>query len=252
LTSQMAVWHTYAKLPGSASLATAGYSQDFHKAFSPSNATGVAVKSPLIILPFGEGMVCIMKNYAKLSYQFSKMGVAWYGDAKDESDRLNQPGWGLMTSFSPRKLPYTIQKINIAGAANNTGESKEYDSYHFIVRILDQDGNQVWSKLLPWSLFGGAASGDMPKAVWRSIDVDNVTAKGDFSVEVLTESNAYSQGKNPSYHYLALAYEKIISKDISSRSFISDNGQKADTWIRLYDQYGQPLAFNLCIRVEGH
>jgi hypothetical protein len=193
-----------------------------------------------------------MKNYANMSYQFSKMGVAWYGDTGDESDRLNQPGWGLMASFSPEKLPYTIQKIDIAGAANNTGESEEYGNYHFMVRILDQDGNQVWSKLLSWSLFGGAASGDMPKAVWRSIAVDNVTANGDFSVEVLTESYVYTQEKRPSYHYLALAYEKVNSKDLNSRSVISDNGQKPDNWVRLYDAYGQPLSFNLCIRVEGH
>jgi hypothetical protein len=252
LSNQIAVWHTYAKLPGSASLSTAGYSQDLHKIFSSSNSTGVAVKSPLIILPFGQGMVCVVKNYSSLSYQFLKMGATWYGDTKDESDRLNQPGWGLMTSFTPEKSPFTIQKIDIAAAANNTGDAREYDDYHFIVRILDEKGNQVWSKLLPWSLFRGTAPEDVPKAVWRSIDVDNVVANGDFSVEILTESNECTQEKKPSYHYLALAYEKVKSKDLTSKSVISDNGQKADTWVRLYDAYGQPLSFNLCIRVEGH
>jgi hypothetical protein len=252
LSNQIAVWHTYAKLPASSSLYTAGYSQDLHKLFSSSNSTGVAVKSPLIILPFGEGMVCIVKNYANLSYQFLKMGTTWYGDSKDEADRLNQPGWGLMTIFTPEKSPYTIQKIDIAGAANNTGDAKEYDNYHFVVRILDQNGNQMWSKLLPWSLFKGTGSEAVPKAVWRSIDVDNVVANGDFSVEVLTESYVYTQEKRPSYHYLALAYEKVNSKDLNSRSVISDNGQKPDNWVRLYDAYGQPLSFNLCIRVEGH
>jgi hypothetical protein len=252
LSNQIAVWHTYAKLPGSASLSNAGYSQDLHKVFNSSNSTGVPIKSPLIILPFGEGMVCIVKNYSNLSYQFLKIGTTWYGDTRDEADRLNQPGWGLSTSFTPEKSPFTIQKIDVAGAANNTGDAKEYDNYHVVVRILDENGNQLWSKLLPWSFFKGTGSEDIPKAVWRSIDVDNVVAKGDFSVEVLSESNVCTQEKKPSYHYLALAYEKVKSKDLTGRSFISDNGQKADSWVRLYDAYGQQLSFNLCIRVEGH
>ena len=45
---------------------------------------------------------------------------------------------------------------------------------------------------------------------------------GDFSVEVLTESNECILGKNPSFNYLALAYEKVNSKDVNTRSIICE------------------------------
>ncbi|MDD5171035.1 MAG: hypothetical protein PHN75_19625 [Syntrophales bacterium] len=251
LSDQIAIWHTYAKLPSSASTATAGYSPDIHKTFIASSSTGVPVKSPLIILPFKDGMVCIVKNYSSLSYQFFKVSTTWYSDQVDESERLSQPGWGLTTTFSPPKSPFNIQKINIAAAANNSGTAQEYDNYHFIVRILDDRGKQLWSKTLPWSLFRSGTSSGNPRAIWKSIDVGDVPVSGDFSVEVMTESNEYIPGKVPSNHYLALAYEELNTSDINSRSFISDAGSRADTWIRLYDSYGHAHTFNLCIRVDG-
>ncbi|MGA9049678.1 MAG: hypothetical protein WB588_11875 [Dehalococcoidia bacterium] len=252
LSSQIAVWHTYAKLPGSSISASAGYSADTHQEFTSSSTTGIPVKSPLIILPFREGMVCIIRNYSSLSYQYFKLGTASYYDQVDESDRLKEPGWGLMTTFSPGQSPFKIQKLDVAGVANITGgSSDDYNSRLFIVRILDENGRQVWTKLLPWSIFRSDSSDKIPKAIWRSVEVGDVTMTGDFSVEVLTESNECILGKNPSFNYLALAYEKVNSKDVNTRSIISEDGAKPDGWVRLYGQYGDPLAFNLCIRVEG-
>jgi len=251
LSEQIAVWHTYAKLPESAVTASAGYAASATRSFNASRNTGIPVKSPLLILPNREGMVCIIKSYASMSYLYYKIGTTWYYDTMEDTDRLSQPGWGLATSFSPTALPFTIQKINIAAAANDTGIADDYDKYHFVVRIFDDNGKKVWDKLLPWSMFKGDPSADIPGAVWKSIDVGDVTVKGDFTVEILTESNMYQQNKSPQYHYLALAYERINSKDASTRSFISEYGNQADSWIRLYDSYANPLAFNLCIRVEG-
>jgi hypothetical protein len=252
LSSQIAIWHTYAKLPSANTVASAGYSADISQVFTSSRATGIPVKSPLIILPFREGMVCVVKNYSSLSYQYYKLGTAWYNDQLAESDRLKAPGWGLMTTFSPAQTPFKIQKLDIAGVANITGGSPDdYNNRLFIVRILDENGRQVWTKSLPWSMFRSDSSDQIPKAVWRSIEVDDVTVTGDFSVEVLTESNECITGRKSSYNYLALAYEKINSKDVNTRSIISEDGAKPDSWVRLYDQYGNPLAFNLCIRVEG-
>ena len=197
-------------------------------------------------------MVCIIRNYSSLTYQYFKLGTAWYYDQVDESDRLKEPGWGLMTTFSPGQTPFKIQKLDIAGVANITGGSADdYDKSLFVVRILDEKGRQVWTKLLPWSIFRSDSSDKIPEAVWRSIEVGDVTVTGDFSVEVLTESNAYNTVRTSSYNYLALAYEKVNSKDVNTRSIISDDGAKPESWVRLYSQYGGPLAFNLCIRVEG-
>ena len=116
---------------------------------------------------------------------------------------------------------------------------------------MDENGHQIWTKSLPWNLFRSDASEGIPKAAWRSIDVEDVPVSGDFSVEVLTESNEYITGRDASFHYLALAYEKINNKDVTTRSIISDDGGKPESWVRLYNQYGGSLAFNLCIRVEG-
>jgi hypothetical protein len=251
LSRQIAVWHTYAKLPGSTAVALSGYSGDTHRTFSSSTSTGIPVKSPLIILPAKDAMFCIVKNYSSLSYQYLKVGSSWYGDAGNESDHLGQPGWGLMTAFSPAAAPFRIQRINMAAAANISDPTESYDKFHFVVRILDADGKQVWSTLLPWSLFKGDTSAGVPKAAWKGIDVPDIAVNGDFSVEVLTESKDYEPGKAPNYLYLALAYEEILSKNVSTRSSISDAGGKSDNWVRLYDTYGQPLAFNLCIRVDG-
>jgi len=251
LSNQIAVLHTYAKLPGSNAAASAGYSADIHRTFNSSNSTGVPVKSPLIILPFMGGMFCVVKNYSSVSYQLYKLDTAWYYNQIDESDRLKEPGWGLMTTFSPKQTPFKIQKLNIAGVANITGSPDDYNKRLFFVRIMDENGHQIWTKSLPWNLFRSDASEGIPKAAWRSIDVEDVPVSGDFSVEVLTESNEYITGRDASFHYLALAYEKINNKDVTTRSIISDDGGKPESWVRLYNQYGGSLAFNLCIRVEG-
>ncbi|MDD5311894.1 MAG: hypothetical protein PHO26_02510 [Dehalococcoidia bacterium] len=249
LSNQVAIWHTYAKLPASSSIASAGYSGDVRKVVS---STGVAVKSPLIILPLKDGMVCIVKNYSQVTYQYNKITSTWYDSVMDDMDRLNQPGWGLMTSFSPEKTPFKIQKINIAAVANHTGPASEYDQYHFRVRILDSKNKQVWDKVLPWSFFKSDTSTEVPPAFWKGIDVEDVTVNGDFSVEIMAESNDYSMGRINAFHYLAVAYERITgSKDAGTRSMISEDGKKPDSWVKLYDTYGQPYGYNLCIRVEG-
>ncbi|MGA9047403.1 MAG: hypothetical protein WB588_00210 [Dehalococcoidia bacterium] len=251
LSNQIAVWHTYAKLPSATSVASAGYSVDVLRGFTSSSATGIPVKSPLIILPLGDGMVCIVRNYAGLTYKYYKLGTTWYNDQLDEADRLKAPGWGLMTTFSPAQTPFKIQKLDIAGVANITGSPDEYNSQLFVVRILDDNGHEIWTKSLPWSTFRSDSSDKVPKAVWRSIDVEDVLVTGDFSVEFLTESNECTTEKSPSYNYLALAYEKIVGKDVNTRSMISDDGAKPDSWVRLYSPYGSPIPFNLCIRVDG-
>jgi len=249
LSNQVAIWHTYAKLPASSSIAQAGYSGDVRKVVS---STGVAVKSPLIILPLKDGMVCIVKNYSQVTYQYNKITSTWYDSVMDDVDRLNQPGWGLMTSFSPETTPFKIQKINIAAVANHTGPSYEYEQYHFRVRILDEKNKQVWNKVLPWSFFKSDTSTEIPQAFWKSIDVEDVTVNGDFSVEIMAESNDYSMERINAFHYLAVAYERITgSKDANTRSMISEDGNKPDSWVKLYDTYGQPYGYNLCIRVEG-
>lgn len=251
LTNQIAVWHTYAKMAGSSSTASAGYSNSARGGVSTLGSAGTAVKSPLIILPYGQGMVCIIKNYSQISYKYFNLVTSWYGDSLEEAERLAQPGYGLATVFSPERKPFKIQKINIAAAANHTGPDEEYKSYHCLIRILDEKNKTVWSKSLPWSEFKSNETTDIPRAMWKSIAVDNVIVNGDFTVEVMAESNDFVTGRAKSFQYLAVAYERVADKDTATRSYISEDGLKSDSWIRLYDDYGHPLGFNLCIRAEG-
>jgi len=251
LYEQIAVWHTYAKLAGTPSAAMSFYSNSTRGGALTLGSAGTAIKSPLIILPSGEGMVCIIRNYAQITYRFFDLATSWYGDSNDEGAHLAQPGYGLATVFSPDKLPFKIQKINIAAVANHSGSAEEYEQYHFIVRILDGKNDQIWNKSIPWSYFKSNASTDTPPANWKSINVGDVMVEGDFTVEVLSESNEYATGRNKTFHYLAVAYEEIGDKDVNTKSFISENGIRSDSWVRLYDAYGHPRSFNLCIRVEG-
>jgi hypothetical protein len=162
------------------------------------------------------------------------------------------PHINTIKSRQPEKVPFRIQKINIAAVANHTGPSVEYEQHHFVVRILDGKNKQVWIKVLPWSFFKSDTSAEIPPALWKSVNVEDVTVNGDFSVEIMAESNEYSTERTNSFHYLAVAYEKISgSKDLTTRSMISDDGNKPDNWVKLYDSYGQAYGFNLCIRVEG-
>ena len=99
-------------------------------------------------------MVCIIRKYSSLSYQYFKLGTASYFDQVDESDRLKEPGWGLMTTFSPGQSPFKIQKLDVAGVANITGgSSDDYNSRLFIVRILDENGRQLWTNCYPGVYF---------------------------------------------------------------------------------------------------
>jgi hypothetical protein len=218
---------------------------------------GYTLKSPLIILPskVGQGNVgmFVVKGGAG-NYALACVGTTSYRDVDDVTS-LGQPGWGLMTSFSPDKVPYKIQKINLCGVACHTsGSLDEYDKYHFVVRILDKDGRQLWREVYKWSFFhSGQTATDVSGALWKEIEVNGVTVSDDFSMEITAESNSLTvAGQQSVGHYLALAYERITDKDkINTRSFISENGKKAADYIRLYDQYGNPFGFNLCIRVEG-
>jgi hypothetical protein len=85
MSNQIAVWHTYAKLAGSASAATSFYSNNTRGGTSTLGSAGVAIKSPLIILPGNEGMVCIVRNYAQVSYRFFNLNNSWYGDTTEEA-----------------------------------------------------------------------------------------------------------------------------------------------------------------------
>jgi hypothetical protein len=242
LFTQVAIWHPYTTF------------------FCPPMGMGIAgnfVESPLIILPNKEGSVCLLRNdsgdykYLPLYGKYYPCTTS-YDVTADENLELSKPGWGLATAFHPVNTPFSIKNIKIAGVANyTTGIMDDYDNKHIVVNILNDKSEVIWSKYCKWrDLRNIEGTTRLPSAVWRDIAVDNVTVDGDFTVDVLALSHTYNEFSE-AYDYFSIAYEKLMQSGNATNSFISRNGQRSSPYIGLYDQYGDPVSFNLCIRVEG-
>jgi hypothetical protein len=232
LFSQVAVWHSYATFSN-----------------SYFDVAGQFIKSPLIIMPRKEGSVCIIKEGSG-GYKYYPIVTTHYDVKEDEKERLSRPGWGLATTFHPENIPFTINNIRIAAVANyNQGILDDYNKKFMVINILNAKSEVMWSKYYKWSDFRSTAtSTQLPNAVWRDFAVDNVTVDGDFTIDLLAMSDTYGR----SYSYFAVAYEKLGKcGDVATNSFISEKGKRSNPWVRLYNQYGDPVCFNLCIRIDG-
>jgi len=222
-----------------------------------------SIKAPLIILPIKEGSVCLIEDYSGV-IKYLPIGNNWginpnivsYRGIVDENIELGKPGWGLATTFHPDKTPFSIKNIKIAGVANyTTGVMSDYDKKYIVINILNDKSEIIWSKYCKWRDLRNTQTTTglpyPPSAVWRDIVVDNVTVDGDFTVDVLALSKTYNE-IGEMYDYFAIAYEKFVKcGDATTNSFISENGKGCNPDIRLYDQYGDPVCFKLCIRVDG-
>lgn len=229
-----------------------------HSYITPSTfgIAGTSVETPLIILPNRNGSVCIIKDtYGSGGYKYQPTDIQ-YQDIVYENEKLSKPGWGLATTFHPDKTPFAIRNIRIAGVAYyTTGILDDYDKKNIIINILNNKSEVIWSRCFKWSDFRGTDTTPrwpmIPPAVWRDIAVNNVTVDGDFTVDILSPSLMYSE-LGDQYDYFTIAYERFVKcGDVITNSFISRNGQRCNPYIRLYDQYGDPECFNLCIRVDG-
>ena len=173
----------------------------------------------------------------------------------DDKYRLSLPGWGLATTFHIENPPFKIEKIKLAAVAYYTmGIQQDYDSKFIRIQILDKQSRIIWSEYIPWSQFRGEIETDLkglPKAIWQDISTGGVIVNDDFTVEITSVGKTYWEG-DQAFDYFAVACEKIGNCGNSqTNSFISECGKRADPWITLYDQYGSPTCFNLCIRIEG-
>ncbi|MBN1376313.1 MAG: hypothetical protein JXA01_09170 [Dehalococcoidia bacterium] len=236
-TNQIAIWHSYMTV----------------SFIGPIGISGTQIKTPLIILPYKEGSVCLYKDLSE-QYKYLNINTTSYRGTVDDKVELNKGGWGLATTFHPEKVPYSIQNIKIAGVANYTlGTLDDYDKKYITIRILNKAEEVIWSKDFKWSDFRNRDLGPdrRPEAFWSEVAVDNVVVNDDFTVDVLALSKGYDT-YGESYDYFAVAYEKISNcGPAATNSFISENGKRTDPGIGLYDQFGNRICFNLCIRVDG-
>ncbi|MCJ7514739.1 MAG: hypothetical protein MUO89_02050 [Dehalococcoidia bacterium] len=159
--------------------------------------------------------------------------------------------YGHIVHFSPPTTPFKIQKIEVYVQAVVSQES-DWTNKLITVRIWDSGRNsQLWSVNLPWRAFWNETGG-----FWKEIDVPNVSADGDFYVEIVTHSNQF-QGETVAWPWgsdvrpaVFVGYDRpnqYISSGVSStetRSSISNKGQPVEVPVKYQ-------GLNWLIRVVG-
>jgi len=159
--------------------------------------------------------------------------------------------YGHIVHFTPPAVPFKIQKIDVYVQAA-VDKDTEWNSRFVTVRIWNSARTeQLWTVNLPWRDFRMDVV-----SFWKTIDVPNVTAAGDFYVEIVTHSNEF-QGEMSAWPWgpevrpaIFVGYDRpnpYETKAISSvetRSGISEMGQLIEVPIKYQ-------GMNWLIRVTG-
>jgi hypothetical protein len=159
--------------------------------------------------------------------------------------------YGHIVHFSPPATPFKIQKIELYVQGIVSEDSDWYDR-SVTVRIWDSSRTQqLWSVNLPWRVFWNDVG-----SFWKEIEVPNVSANGDFYVEIVTHSPQF-QGEMVAWPWgpevrpaIFVGYDRpnpYITSGVSStetRSGISNMGQPVEVPVKYQ-------GFNWLIRVDG-
>jgi len=159
--------------------------------------------------------------------------------------------YGHIVHFTPPAVPFKIQKIDVYVQAF-VDKDTEWDSRFVTVRIWNSARTeQLWTTNLPWRDFRQDVV-----SFWKEIAVPNVSAAGDFYVEMVTHSNEF-QGEMSAWNWgpevrpaIFVGYDRpnpYQTKAVSSvetRSGISENAQLIEVPIKYQ-------GMNWLIRVTG-
>ncbi len=159
--------------------------------------------------------------------------------------------YGHIVHFTPPAAPFKIQKIDVYVQAS-VDKDTEWDNKFVTVRIWNSARTQqLWTVELPWRDFRLDVL-----SFWKTIDVPNVVAAGDFYVEIVTHSNQF-QGEMAAWPWgpevrpaIFVGYDwpnPYQTKAVSiseTRSGISENGQL----VEIPSKY---QGMNWLIRVTG-
>ena len=159
--------------------------------------------------------------------------------------------YGHIVHFTPPATPFKIQKIDVYGQANVNKDSDWYDRF-VTVRIWNSDRTQqLWSANFPWRDFWNDVG-----SFWKEIQVPNVSANGDFYVEIVTHSDQFggeigSAPSGPDFKpAIFVAYDRPNPYQTSTVSTtltpsgISKMGQPVEVPVKYQ-------GLNWLIRVEG-
>jgi hypothetical protein len=158
---------------------------------------------------------------------------------------------GHIVHFSPPATPFKIQKIETYVQGLVAQDSDWYDR-SVTVRIWDSSRTQqLWSVDLPWRDFWNDVG-----SFWKVIEVPNVSADGDFYVEIVTHSGQF-QGEMVAWPWggevgpaIFMGYDRpnqyqdVTVSSTETRSGISIMGQP----VEVPSKY---QGINWLIRVEG-
>jgi hypothetical protein len=175
-----------------------------------------------------------------------------YDLGKASGELLSVAGdYGHIVHFSPPATPFTVQKIELYVQTSVANDS-EFTGRFVTVRIWDSGRNQqLWFVDLPWRDFWNETG-----SFWKEIDVPNVSAAGDFYVEIVSHSNQF-QGQMVAWPWgsevrpaIFLGYDlpnPYVGSAVSStetRSGISLMGQPVEVPVKYQ-------GLNWLIRVDG-
>jgi len=160
-------------------------------------------------------------------------------------------GYGHIVRFSPPATPFKIQKISVYTEADVAQDSDWSDKF-VTVRIWDSGRTQqIWSEDLPWSYFRSNVG-----SYWREIQVPNVSAKGDFYVEIVTHSPQFGS-ELVAWNWGQEVRPAIFMGYDRANPYISSAGPSAETRSSI-SLMGQPVeiptkfqGINWFVRVEG-
>jgi hypothetical protein len=159
--------------------------------------------------------------------------------------------YGHIVHFSPPAIPFKIQKLDVYVQAI-VAEESEWTDKSVTVRIWDSSRNQqLWSTNFPWRAFWNEVG-----SFWKEIDVPNVSADGDFYVEIVTHSGQF-QGEMAAWPWgsevrpaifvgydLPTPYQASAVSSTETRSGISNMGQAIEVPVKYQ-------GLNWLIRVTG-
>ncbi len=159
--------------------------------------------------------------------------------------------YGHIVHFSPPTTPFKIQKIEFYVQGIVAKDSDWYDRF-VTVRIWDSSKTQqLWSLNLPWRDFWNDVG-----TFWKEIEVPNVSANGDFYVEIVTHSPQF-QGEMVAWPWgsevrpaMFIGYDRpnpyqdVTASSTETRSGISLMGQPVAVPIKYQ-------GLNWLIRVDG-
>jgi hypothetical protein len=131
---------------------------------------------------------------------------------------------GHIVRFTPPATPFRVQKIELY-VKTRVADKSDWGDRYFTVRIWNSDkSKQLWSENMKWYAFYSEAA-----SFWKEIEVPNVTANGDFWVEIVTHSDKLDEDITAWYLAPEVSSPAIFVGYDTPNPYITDIATRAET-----------------------